>query len=165
VIGHSGEGLANVLQAKGCFQGRLVSCAGRAEVMYSGRALCALFSFLRRANSRRAEQLPIAGCKRGHLGSCGGAQGACVRVHDRILCDETRTFSDLVDQDELLLQNLVSSMSNLTTKNNHAIATQPFHCSEMLNKDLACDETRTIRNLVDQDELRLISHHRSLSYL
>jgi hypothetical protein len=78
-----------------------------------------------------------------------------------ITCDETRTFSNLVDQDELHLQNVVSSMSNLQTINNHAIATQTLHCSGMLNKDLTCDETRTFSNLVDQDELRLILHHRS----
>jgi hypothetical protein len=76
-------------------------------------------------------------------------------------CDQTRTFSNLVDQDELHLQNMVSSMSNLPTINNHAIATQTLHCSDMLHEDLTCDETRTFSYLVDQDELLLVPHHRS----
>jgi hypothetical protein len=84
----------NALQAKGCLQERLVSCVGRAEVVYRGCALCALFSFLRRANIRRAEQLSIVG--RGHLVSCGGAQGTCVRVHDS--CAERRGMSARVSK-------------------------------------------------------------------
>jgi hypothetical protein len=70
-----------------------------------------------------------------------------------------------VHQNELLLQNLVSSYIKVNNEQPLRTPKQTLFRSDMLYKGLTCDEQGLFSHFVHQEELRLTSHHSFLSYL